>query len=151
RHSTQHAQRRRIGHVAVSRSAGFCPPAPWRQGAGGLAAGVLAFRSLQFQRSRWPMRSFMMVTTLAGLVLANLGCGGPKRPVEGPYVEAFVGRVTQDGKPVSFPEAEDVSLEVVHRKSAYHFGIPLKPDGTFTIGWMPIGDYSVSLERTPKG
>jgi hypothetical protein len=97
------------------------------------------------------MRSLATVTMLAGFVLVSLGCGKPNRPVEGPFVEAFVGKVVRDGKPVTFPENEDVQLEVVHRKSAYHFGIPLKPDGTWTIGWMPIGDYSVTLERTPKG
>ncbi|HEX4591668.1 MAG TPA: hypothetical protein VH120_17150, partial [Gemmataceae bacterium] len=30
------------------------------------------------------------------------------------------------------------------------WGVPLEPDGTFKIGWMPIGTYSLLLERPPK-
>jgi hypothetical protein len=86
---------------------------------------------------------------LAGFGLASTGCG-PSKPFDGPTVDAFVGRVTQDGKPVSFPESEQVILTVYHEKGQ-SFGIPLKPDGTFKIGWMPIGKYAVTLERESKG
>lgn len=96
------------------------------------------------------MRLFSRVVLLAAFGLANLGCG-PKKPFDGPTVDAFEGKVTSEGQSVSFPEGEEVSLELVHHQSTQHFGIPLKPDGTFKIGWMPIGKYSVSLERTPKG
>ena len=30
------------------------------------------------------------------------------------------------------------------------WGIPIQPDGTFKIGWMPIGAYSSMLQRQPK-
>lgn len=96
------------------------------------------------------MRSFLMVVVLAGFGLASMGCG-PKKPFDGPTVDAFNGKVTQDGKPVSFPENEEVSLELVHHQSTQSFGIPLKTDGSFKIGWMPIGKYSATLERVAKG
>lgn len=96
------------------------------------------------------MRVFFSIVLLAGFGLVILGCG-PKITFDGPTVKAFNGKVVQDGKPVSFPEAEDVSLEMIHHQSTQHFGIPLKPDGSFQIGWMPIGKYSVTLERFPKG
>jgi hypothetical protein len=95
------------------------------------------------------MRVFLGIVLLVVLGLANLGCG-PKKPFDGPTVDAFVGRVTQDGKPVSFPEGEEVTLRVWHEKGQ-SFGIPLKSDGSFKIGWMPIGKYSATLEREPKG
>ena len=41
---------------------------------------------------------------------------------------------------------EEVSLKLFHEKGQ-SFGIPLKPDGTFQIGWMPVGKYSVTLIR----
>jgi hypothetical protein len=96
------------------------------------------------------MRWFWSVVLLTGFGLANLG-GCSKKPFDGPTVDAFNGKVTQDGKPVSFPEDQEVSLELVHHQSTQTFGIPLKPDGSFKIGWMPIGKYSVTLERVAKG
>src|SRR5262249_41835246 len=95
------------------------------------------------------MRWFLSLVLLAGLGLANTGCGSSK-PVDGPTVDAFVGQGTPHGKPVSFPEGEQVTMMLYHEKGQ-SFGIPLKSDGTFKIGWMPIGKYSVTIEREPKG
>ena len=71
------------------------------------------------------------------------------RRIEGPKVDAFHGKVVQNGKPVKFAEGEEATLSVFH-DTGRRFGIPLKEDGTFEIGWMPIGKYTVQLERTPS-
>lgn len=83
------------------------------------------------------------------LLLALAGCA-PKSGIEGPAVDSFTGRVTHDGKPVSFPPGSNASLTIFHEKGR-RFGIPLAPDGTFTIGRMPIGQYTVMFESPPKG
>jgi hypothetical protein len=94
------------------------------------------------------MRVVWGVVLAAGLGLVVVGC--KSRHFDGPTVDAFTGKVTHNGKPVSFPEGEEVSLKVFHEKGQ-SFGIPLKSDGSFQIGWMPIGKYSVMLNRAPKG
>ena len=71
-----------------------------------------------------------------------------KKRFDGPTIYAFNGRVVLDGKPVSFPEGEQAQLQVFHEKGQ-SFGIPLHSDGTFQIGWMPIGRYSAVLTRQP--
>ena len=84
------------------------------------------------------------------LGLALLGCGKDnKGGFQGPTVDAFHGKVTHNGNPVKFADGEEVQLKVFHT-SGQQFGIPLNADGTFQIGWMPIGKYSLMLERTPK-
>jgi hypothetical protein len=93
------------------------------------------------------MRSACAIALLAGLGLVLTGCS--RKPFDGPTVDAFNGRVTHNGNPVSFPNPEEVSLKLVHEKGK-SFGIPLKPDGSFDIGWMPIGKYSVIVTRRPK-
>jgi hypothetical protein len=85
-----------------------------------------------------------------GLALAAaLGCNAGKT-FSGPTVDAFTGKVVADGKPVSFPPAEVVLLQMTHQATAKLWGIPLQADGTFKIGWMPIGTYTCVLERPPK-
>jgi hypothetical protein len=91
------------------------------------------------------MRLLCSAALVAGLCLASAGCG-PRKSFDGPTVDAFNGRVTHDGKPVSFPDGEQASLTLFHEK-AQSFVIRLKPDGSFQIGWMPIGRYSAVLER----
>src|SRR5262249_6405685 len=76
------------------------------------------------------------------------GCG-PKKSFDGPTVDAFTGRLTHDGKPVTFPESETVTLSVFHEKGE-KFDIRIQPDGSFKIGWMPIGKYSATLLRGNK-
>ena len=91
--------------------------------------------------------------TINGLVLtfclglAVFGCGKPTGEFEGPKVDAFHGKVTHNGNPVKFAENEEAQLNVFH-ESGRQFGIPLTPDGTFEIGWMPTGKYSMMLERS---
>jgi hypothetical protein len=96
------------------------------------------------------MRFVGAVVLLTGGCLALAGCGGSDdKPPDLPTVDAFHGRLTQDGKPVRFPQGEEVELQVFHEKGR-KFGIPIEPDGTFKIGWMPIGKYSAMLTRPAK-
>ena len=80
---------------------------------------------------------------------AVVGCG-PKKPFDGPTVDAFTGRLTHNGDTVTFPEDREVTLTVFFEKGN-RFGIPIKSDGSFKIGWMPIGKYSAILEQTVPG
>jgi hypothetical protein len=88
---------------------------------------------------------------VALVLLLGLGlCGcGPKKPFDGPTNDAFNGRLTHNGQPVSFPESEKVRLEVYH-ETGRSFLIPIQPDGSFQIGWFPIGKYSAMLTRQEK-
>jgi hypothetical protein len=79
-----------------------------------------------------------------GVLLAATGCGGPYKE---PTIDNFDGRLVHKGEAVSFPEGEEVRLQLVFHKNGERFGVPIKPDGTFDIGWMPIGSYSATLER----
>lgn len=96
----------------------------------------------------------MRLLAVAALALALgwivVGCGPPRAKFEGPTVDAFNGKVVADGKPVKFPDGEHVYLKLYH-ETAQSFDIPLQPDGTFKIGWMPIGKYAAALMRQPKG
>jgi hypothetical protein len=80
------------------------------------------------------------------LGLAVFGCTNKHGGYVGPTVDAFHGKVTYNGNPVKFEENE-AQLNLYHEKGQ-QFGIPLKPDGTFEIGWMPTGKYAIMLERT---
>ena len=83
------------------------------------------------------------------LGLAVFGCTKNKGGYEGPTVDALHGKVTHNGNPVKFEENDEVLLSLYHEKGQ-QFGIPLKADGTFEIGWMPTGKYAVMLERTTQ-
>jgi hypothetical protein len=91
------------------------------------------------------MRTINRLVVTFCLGLAVFGCTDKKGGYEGPTVDAFHGKVTHNGKPVQFGENE-AQLTLYHEKGQ-QFGIPLKPDGTFQIGWMPIGKYAVMLQR----
>src|SRR5262245_45644927 len=91
------------------------------------------------------MRVWFPLLLLAGLAFAPAGCRS--KPFDGPTVDAFTGRVTREGKPVKI--GEGVSLKLFH-ETGQSFGIPLGPDGSFKIGWMPIGKYSVMMKREPQ-
>jgi hypothetical protein len=95
------------------------------------------------------MKQTAFLTLAAALGLLAAGCGEKK--FDGPTVDAFTGRVVKDGKPVSFPAGESVELKVIFQEKAQSFGIPLQPDGSFKIGWMPIGKYSAILIRKKEG
>jgi hypothetical protein len=83
------------------------------------------------------------------LGLAAVGCGKPTGEYEGPTVDAFHGKLTSDGKPVKFGQDEEAQLSVFH-ESGRQFGIPLTAEGTFEIGWMPTGKYSMMLEKNSQ-
>jgi hypothetical protein len=89
-------------------------------------------------------------TALLGIVLAAAPGCGPGKTFDGPTVDAFTGKLVADGKPVTFPPGEDVFLRSYHQETAKSWGVPIKSDGTFKIGWMPIGTYTAILERPPK-
>jgi hypothetical protein len=96
------------------------------------------------------MRHVYSAAAVGAVLALTAGCG-PKKTFDGPTVDAFTGRVVADGKPVTFPPGEEVQLRVIHQGSAKSWGIPLQTDGTFKIGWMPIGKYTAMLERPPAG
>jgi hypothetical protein len=93
------------------------------------------------------MRTPVFVGLIVALAFA-VGCG-KRKEFEGPTVDAFIGRLVQEGKPVKFPAGEEVELKLFHERGE-SFGIPIQPDGTFKIGWMPIGKYGALLIREPK-
>ena len=95
------------------------------------------------------MRTIIRLLVTCCLGLAVVGCGNNKGGYEGPTVDAFHGKVTQNGNPVKFAENEEVQLSLYH-ESGQQFGIPLKADGTFEIRWMPTGKYAMMLERTAQ-
>jgi hypothetical protein len=90
-----------------------------------------------------------LLILVAGLTLLGTGCG-PKRSFDGPTVDAFTGRLTHNGKQVSFPEDKQVIVKVIHEKGN-SWGIPIKSDGTFQVGWMPTGKYGAVMERPGPG
>jgi hypothetical protein len=89
----------------------------------------------------------LLLAALAGAV----GCRQEKRiPFDGPTVDAFTGRVTHDGKPLSFPPEGNPSLKLFLEQRGISYGIRLEPDGAFKIGWMPIGKYYVLFQWGPR-
>lgn len=91
----------------------------------------------------------IIVPTL-GLLVFVAACSSQRKSYEGPTVDSFVGQLTVNGKPVSFPSGEDVVLRAYQHGNARMWGIPIQADGTFKIGWMPIGKYTSILARAPK-
>jgi hypothetical protein len=97
------------------------------------------------------MRLVSRVVSLLVLGLGVIGCSSAKNQFDGPMLDEFTGRLTAGGKPVSFPEGENVSLTLFHEKGK-SLGIPIQSDGTWKItGWMPTGKFSVILNQPPKG
>jgi hypothetical protein len=95
------------------------------------------------------MRLRACALLLAVLVLPATGCGKDKE-FDCPVVEKFVGKVTKDGEPFTFPASEQLVIEAKH-ESRLTFGIPINPDGTFEIGWMPLGNYILFAEYHKPG
>lgn len=92
--------------------------------------------------------------TINGLLLTLglgllVGCTSHSKTYPGKTVDKFVGALTYNGGPVNFPADQKAQLEVHLHESAYSLGIPIKEDGTFDIGWMPVGKYSVMLMWQP--
>jgi hypothetical protein len=93
------------------------------------------------------MRVLSGVFLVVGLASILTGCG---RKFDGPTVDAFVGHLQQNGKPVTFAEGANVTLKVFLHGKGTSFGIPIQSDGSFKIGWMPIGQYSAVLMQDAK-
>jgi hypothetical protein len=111
---------------------------------------ISIFLSLRF--GGCTMRGLCGALFALTVVVPLVGCDPPKvKEYEGPVVDKFVGRVVQEGKPVKFPDEEQVAVQLTLVKSRRVFGIPIKSDGTFEITWMPIGKYLASLERRKPG
>lgn len=91
------------------------------------------------------MRCVSTVILSITLGLLAIGCGN-RVTYDGPKVDSFSGRLVKEGKAVSFSSEEKVQLKLVHDK-AKSFTIPIGEDGSFKIGWMPIGKYSAILIR----
>lgn len=81
----------------------------------------------------------IMLSTVSG---CNFG------PHEDPTIDEFNGQLMHKGAPVKFDPGEKVILRLAYHKRGERFGVPITPDGTFNIGWMPIGEYSADLERS---
>jgi hypothetical protein len=92
------------------------------------------------------MRILFALGVTLSLGLFAVGCG-PKL-FEGPTVDKFTGRVVKDGKPVAWPQG--LTLELTHEKGR-KLGIPVQPDGSFTIGTMGIGKYTVMVKGSAPG
>jgi len=88
------------------------------------------------------MRVKTAMASVLSIMLLSAGCGpGPAQ--YGETTDAFVGRLVQNGKPITVPDG--AKLNLTHDKTYHRFGIPLNSDGSFTIGWMPTGNYSAEL------
>src|SRR5271165_6788742 len=92
------------------------------------------------------MRLLFTALFAMAMGLISAGCT-PRATYDGPTVREFTGRLTHNGEPVSFPAGEEVILNLIFHDGGRPFGIPIKADGTFKIGWMPIGKYSAALQR----
>src|SRR5437868_6180667 len=95
------------------------------------------------------MRLSYRATLVVTLALSAAGCG-QKKPFDGPTVDSFGGKLTAVGQPVSFQPGQDVTLQLFHEKGQ-SFGVPVRPDGSFQIGWMPTGRYAAMLIRKANG
>jgi hypothetical protein len=100
------------------------------------------------------MRVLVGFILVSGLLWATAGCGfGPKPYYDGAKIEAFSGQVVQDGKPVTFSEDEEVVIKFIVAEgddAGKRFGVGIKPDGSFGIGWMPLGKMQMIMERSAK-
>jgi hypothetical protein len=95
------------------------------------------------------MRTLCAVTLLAALTLATAGCSNrsPIGAPSGKTVDAFTGRITHNGQPVTLPADSGIQLSLKQHGTAWGCNIPLAADGTFKIGIMPVGKYSVIFEK----
>lgn len=91
------------------------------------------------------MRNLMMAVAITGLAV---GCQSGE--YTGPKVDGFNGRLVAGGKPVQFGADETVELQLMTEK-AQQYRVPIKPDGSFELKWMPVGKYSAKLSRVKTG
>jgi hypothetical protein len=94
------------------------------------------------------MRYCALMALFIGCVcLTASGCNKQPEGITAPKNDSFVGKLVTNGKPVSFPPGEKVILRLIFSEKGESFGVPIKEDGSFTIGWMHQGKYSGMLER----
>ncbi|TWT38605.1 DUF3823 domain-containing protein [Blastopirellula retiformator] len=91
-----------------------------------------------------------MRTEFVALIAAVMLAGCQTSEFDGPTVDDFDGRLVAGGQSVSFEPDEKVRLQLMLHANGERFGVPIQPDGSFDIGWMPIGTYSAVLEYPPK-
>ncbi len=93
------------------------------------------------------MKSFRNLSLLILLTFGGVsaGCAKSDKPA-GPVVDSFTGSVVADGKPVSFPPADQVEIMLFSDKGS-QMRVPIGPDGTFKLGWMPVGKHTATLTR----
>ena len=89
---------------------------------------------------------FRLASGLAIIFALATGCTPKSDKPTTPTNDAFVGRLVADGKPVNFPADETVQLQVFTEKGSQS-KIPIRPDGSFKIGWFELGKYTANLIR----
>jgi hypothetical protein len=94
------------------------------------------------------MRVLQFAVLFAAMAATAFGCNS--REYSGPTVEKFTGTVTHNGKQITLKPEERLTIQMRH-ESGQTFGIPIQPDGTFEIGWMPLGHYDLIAERYKDG
>jgi hypothetical protein len=95
------------------------------------------------------MRTTNVLLLTCSLGLVVVGCA-PKKSYTGKTVDKFTGRLTHNGQPVNFPADQNAEIKVSH-ESGKQWIIPLKEDGTFDIGWMPVGKYPTAILLRRQG
>jgi hypothetical protein len=96
------------------------------------------------------MQTVSTVILASALGLFAIGCSNHET-FDGPKIDSFSGRVVKAGKPVSFSSGDNFQLKLIHHEKGKSFGIPISADGSFKIGWMPIGKYSAILIQKKAG
>jgi hypothetical protein len=99
--------------------------------------------SLQLRGPTMRIMSVLIFTLGLGWLV---GCNQQHKTFDGPTVDAFNGKLVHNGKSVTLPNTETVELKLIYEKGDT-FGVPIKSDGSFQIGWMPIGKYTAMLIR----
>lgn len=94
------------------------------------------------------MRLRFCAVLMLALTATAFGCNS--REYSGPTVEKFTGTVTHNGKQITLKPEERLTIQMRH-ESGQTFGIPIQPNGTFEIGWMPLGHYDLIAEKHKDG
>ena len=87
---------------------------------------------------------------IAGLVWSTVGCGKIRTQALKGKVTSFSGQLVHDGKPVTFSQDNEAVVDFFQAEDGIRFGVPIKADGSFSIGWMPVGKHSLVYERFSK-
>ncbi len=65
-----------------------------------------------------------------------------------PTIDTFQGRLTWNGAPLNLAQVGSLRLILLSDETGESFGVPLRPDASFQIGWMPIGKHVAILARS---